>query len=1234
MRTTRLLFVVLILIGWSHNSMAQYLSGELYLTVDDFEAIPTKVGGNWVFDDSDLQDLFDDFNLVSFTEAFPAIKEFPLDSRFGLDSAYQVSCDCDETLLAHYLDSIFPQYYSSIEQVPENVPTATPNDYHLQDGALGATWSLDLIEAEDAWGITDGNPDITVAVVEVATVFVDVNGVPTPKINTLDLTHEEINGKVVYTNDMTSPSYPHGTFVTGCAAGATNNNVGKSSIGYDSKILYYRGTSYNNFVDAANKGARVINASFISCGSSTYNQNIVNAVTSQGVIICAGAGNGIYPPGSPQAGQNRASCGTAGNGCGWPACYDNVISVTSVGSDNKHWDFTENSYHTSNSSVDVCAPGYRVLSIFPGNAYGRSSGTSFASPITAGLVALMLDVNPCLMHDDIMEILSQTSDAVADAASYPGALGVGRINAYQAVLAAQTYGDVATITSNTTWAGDRYVKGTVTVQSGTLTITGTVRMAKDAIIEVKAGAVLVVDGGIISSSAGCSEMWKGIEVANGSVVIIKNGSLIEDAITAIDIEYGAAYLIEDAIFNKNRTHINKHMPSSGTPTFPYDYRIKRNRFLCQTTASIPSIGSPIYTNLLAPYATQRTNAAIAAVGVPKILLGSSSAADANSVENCDWGMFNWTVGRVEVLHNTFQDIGNGGVYCVYGPGNGGETIEVNYNTFNRMPYPIFCTDNSPTVKTHITYNNIDFAGMVSPPQAMTGITYQEITAASGYDPINPSNSQYNYADISGNSILNAPCGIQLMNLTGDQTAPTAKLYVGENNITHTKIPNDGQAGIKTSNVVKGVFKANTITHPSGNVNWWETGMRLSGGYGNALVCNNTHDIGRGIFLDSWQTPDTRLIQNIMDRNQTGLFLNWSVIGAQGASGDPRDNQWLSPTTWWSPSTPNTHVEGTMGNLSRFWVRNTPTIPTSIYIPQYNNNGGGGTSLAISTTGGSWAGGCIYTSGASFKTDGAVSEETEALLSLMHQEEPETEREQSLQYMGHYNLYEKLRADAELTGSDSELEAYVAERNADNMGKLQLVVSNFRLARSGISEMESGLDILNTMQPQNRVEQTLKDVFGILYANATDLTEMNFDNETRLREIAQLCPLDYGFGVYTARAALITLDTLPKNYVSECERVPSPEQMSEKRAIEEGNGEFAIYPNPNNGQFTLTYELNEFETGQVRVFDMVGRQVFAQILNAEAKTADMSLNGLNSGIYLVSLEVNGEVRSTERLSILK
>jgi hypothetical protein len=1221
MKTIKLFFVALILLGWSLNGMAQYLSGELYLTVDDFEAIPTKVKGGWALEDDDLQDLFDEFDLVSFTQAFPAIEEFSLGSRFGLDSVYHVSCDCDETVLAHYLDSIFPQYYSGIEQIPENIPTATPNDYHLQDGSNGATWSLDLIEAEDAWNITTGNSDISVAIIEAG-----------GSSNTLDLAHEEIVGKVVYTNSTNPPGLPHGTFVTGCAVGATNNSAGKSAIGYNSSIIYYAGSSYNNFVDAANKGARVINASFISCGYSTYNQGLVNTVAARGVIICAGAGNGVHPPGSTDSngndisGQNRASCGTAGNGIGYPAGYDNVISVTSVGSDNKHLDFTENSYHTSNSAVDVCAPGYRVLSIFPGNGYGRSSGTSFASPITAGLVALMLDVNPCLMHDDIMEIFSQTSDAVSDAASYPGALGFGRINAHQAVLAAQTYGDVAAITSNTTWAGDRYVKGTVTVQSGTLTITGTVRMAKDAVIKVQSGAALVVDGGTISSSSGCNEMWDGIEAANGSIIIIKNDALIEDALAGLDLEYGAAYLIEDAIFNKNLTHLSIHMPSSGTPSWTGDYRIKRSRFLCQTTASIP-LATPVHTNLLPPHQTERSDLAILALGVPKILLGSSSAADANEVDNCDWGMFNWTVDRIEVLHNTFQEIGNGGVYCAYGAGNGGETIDINNNVFNKMPYPIFCYDNTPTVRTHIESNTIDFAGMVSPPQTMTGITYQEITAASGYDPINPSNSEYNYVDINDNDILNAPCGIQLINLTGDQTAPTAKLYVGENYITHTKIPNDGQAGIKTANVRKGVFKANEVKHPSNNVNWWETGIRLSDGYGNALTCNNTHHVGRGIFLDGYQTPDTRLIQNIMEANQIGLFLNWSVIGAQGGIWDPRDNQWAG--TSWSSSDPNTHVEGTDGDDSKFYVRS-----SSPYNPQYNNFGGGGIPLTITTTSGSWSGGCIYTSGASFKTDGDLDDGTQDLSALLQSQEPESEREQSLQYSARYSMYDRLVSDVELATANPEFESFVSNHAPANIGKLRQMVTGFRSSSANSAELENGMTVLQALQPENLVEQTLKEVFSILYENAPDLSSMDGDGEKRLREIAQLCPLDYGFGVFTARATLLKIDTLPENYLSECERVPSPEQMSEKRGQEDSGITFNLYPNPNNGSFNLSYKLNEGGTGTVEVFSAFGQLVHSAVLRPNSQLQNIELRNPPAGIYQARVSVNGDVRLSSKLVILK
>jgi alpha-tubulin suppressor-like RCC1 family protein len=755
------------------------------------------------------------------------------------------------------------------------------------------------------------------------------------------------------------------------------------------------------------------------------------------------------------------------------------------------------------------------------------------------------------------------------------------------------------------------INNTITLQSGAYYFTSSdVVCWKDAKIVVKSSASLYIRTN--SHLYACGDMWDGIYVEDGGTVYVYSGSIIEDAEVAIDVDKNGRYYLVDATLNKNYIHLRHTGPATVSP-----FRVLRSKFLCQVSAT-----NAIHTNLLPPRQNEFTATQIIATNVNKLYVGSSG--NGNKFDYATFGVMVNGVTDVEVLYSDFDDV-SAGTYVTNTPNVSGAQIDINYNTYDKSIYPIFCYDNDVEVRAHITDNTINFNGMVSPPQVMTGITYQEITAASGYDPVNPSNSQYNYVDITNNNIYNAPCGIQLVNLTGDQTAPTAKLYIGENYITHTKIPNDGQAGIKTANVRKGVFKANEVKHPSGSVNWWETGIRISDGYGNALTCNNTHQVGRGIFLDGSQTPDTRLIQNTMEANQIGLFLNWSVIGPQGVSGDPRDNQWLG--TSWSGSNPNTHVEGTSGLLSPFYVR-----PSSPYNPQFNNDGNGGIALTISTTSGTWGGGCIYTSGASFKTDGALGEDTEDLLSLIAAEEPQTERERSLQFMGHYNIYDMLFADAELASTNSELETFVADRNADNMGKLHQVVANFGSARGENAETEDA-DILYAIQPQNLVEQTLKDVFGILYANATDLGQLNADSEVRLREIAQLCPLDYGFGVYTARAALIKLDTLPKNYLSECERVSSPEQMSKKRELEDSNVLFSLYPNPNNGTFNLNYVLNEGETGTVEVFSAIGQQIYSAVLQSGSESQGIGLSGTSNGIYQVRVTVNGDVRLSSKLVIL-
>ncbi len=105
--------------------------------------------------------------------------------------------------------------------------------------------------------------------------------------------------------------------------------------------------------------------------------------------------------------------------------------------------------------------------------------------------------------------------------------------------------DPLVIDNNTIWWGDdKPIDCDIEIESGdTLTIHNIVKLTDNARIIVKRGAKLIVDGGTITNL--CTKRWKGIEVwgtsnlpqdetgAQGTVEL-KNGALIENAITAIE----------------------------------------------------------------------------------------------------------------------------------------------------------------------------------------------------------------------------------------------------------------------------------------------------------------------------------------------------------------------------------------------------------------------------------------------------------------------------------------------------------------------------------------------------------------------------------------------------------------------------------------------------------------------------------------------------------------------------
>ncbi len=226
------------------------------------------------------------------------------------------------------------------------------------------------------------------------------------------------------------PSTPtnaaHGTQVAGVAAAVTNNNRGVAGSSWNARFMPINAScpdtdrsicyGYLGIVYAALNGAQVINASWGGPGLSNLEAEVVEFATDLGSLIVAAAGN--------DSGDNdRVPFG--------PASHPRVLSVGATNKDNDG----KASFSNYGRSVNVFAPGVTLNSTLPGGRYTASaSGTSFASPLTAGIAALVRTRFPEYTPDQAREQIRLTADPI-DAVNpgFAGRLGRGRINAFRAV---------------------------------------------------------------------------------------------------------------------------------------------------------------------------------------------------------------------------------------------------------------------------------------------------------------------------------------------------------------------------------------------------------------------------------------------------------------------------------------------------------------------------------------------------------------------------------------------------------------------------------------------------------------------------------------------------------------------------------------------------------------------------------------------------------------------------------
>lgn len=336
------------------------------------------------------------------------------------------------------------------ETIPFISPTCHANrcapptsEYVPNDSMFGIQWGVRRAEIPRAWQIVRGGDDVTIAVID--------EGV---QLDHPDLLlHPQSWNATTDTADG-SPTGNHGTACAGIAAGRMDNGDGVAGVAGGCRTMAIATGTWAD-VDiaeglyfAADHGAKVVSMSFgvyESWGMWDFDliRDALQYAHEKGLVLIAASGNENGNVARFPGSDSRTLCVGGSNRS------DERKRVGDTSSEN-WWGAS------FGPDVDVCAPCLEMpttdrlggLGYDAGDYYDRFNGTSSATPLVAGIAALIVRLRPGISNVEVRSIIERTCDKISPAlyaysntngkpsGTWHEEVGYGRVNAERALLEA------------------------------------------------------------------------------------------------------------------------------------------------------------------------------------------------------------------------------------------------------------------------------------------------------------------------------------------------------------------------------------------------------------------------------------------------------------------------------------------------------------------------------------------------------------------------------------------------------------------------------------------------------------------------------------------------------------------------------------------------------------------------------------------------------------------------------